>query len=216
MIDEHGHYAIDTVIYTERFLELFTDIIVQLPTRRFFNIVLDDMNFVVRCLLSAYVKSLTIHHESMNDGDASNATTNTADDEPITKKTAHLFQKMLSNFQFYSTFEINDTTGETLSQNELMEKHYEKMLQLQKAIFKHFRDEMATLPLQNIQTIDKRDVLHEEFEKLSDEQLRAIGSSLEPAIQVTNRELLMEILISEHEHVQSHLEVGDMSVCRTH
>ena len=43
-------------------------------------------------------------------------------------KTAKLFYKMLSNFKFYSNFEINDTTGETLSQNELMEKHYEKVI----------------------------------------------------------------------------------------
>jgi hypothetical protein len=114
---------------------------------------------------------------------------------------------MLTNFKFYSNFEINDTTGETLSQIELMEKHYEKVLQLQKAIFKYFRDDMPIFPLQNIRTIDKRDILQEEFEKLSDEQLKSIGGSLQPPIEINNRELLMEVLISEHERVQSHIEV---------
>jgi intron-binding protein aquarius len=122
-------------------------------------------------------------------------------------KTAKLFHKMLMNFEFYSNFEINDTTGETLSQIELMEKHYDKVLQLQKAIFKYFRDDMPTFPLQNIRTIDKREILQEEFEKLSDEQLKSIGGSLQPPIRIDNRELLMEVLISEHERDQSHIEL---------
>jgi hypothetical protein len=89
----------------------------------------------------------------------------------------------------------------------MMEKHYEKMLQLQKAIFNHFREEMPTFPLQNIQSIDKRQILNDEFDKLSDEQLKSISTSLEPPIQITNRELLMEVLITEHETVQSHIQV---------
>ena len=40
-----------------------------------------------------------------------------------------------------------------------------------------------------------------------DEQLKSIGKSLQPPIQINNRELLMEVLITEHETVQSHLEV---------
>jgi intron-binding protein aquarius len=135
------------------------------------------------------------------------STENGEEEKGATTKTANLFHKMLTNFKFYSNFEINDTTGETLSQNEIMEKHYEKVLQLQKAIFKHFREEMPTLPLQNIQSTDKRDILNDEFEKLNDEQLKSIGGSLQPPIQINNRELLMEVLITEHEAVQSHLEV---------
>jgi len=50
-------------------------------------------------------------------------------------------------------------------------------------------------------------MLNEEFEKLSDEQLKSISASLQPPIQINDRELLMEVLISEHERVQSHLEV---------
>ena len=42
-----------------------------------------------------------------------------------------------------------------------------KLLQLQQAIFKHFREEMPTYPLQNIQTIDQREILNDEFDKLS-------------------------------------------------
>ena len=37
----------DAVTYCERFLELVTDLEAQLPTRRFFNTLLDSCNFVV-------------------------------------------------------------------------------------------------------------------------------------------------------------------------
>jgi len=192
-------------------MELFTDIIVQLPTRRFFNVVLDDMNFVIRCFLSPFIKSKTANNENMETDESQlsvkKKVQNGGEEEQATSKTGNLFHKMLTNFKFYSYFEINDTTGETLTQNQMMEKHYEKVLQLQKAIFKYFREEMPTFPLQNIKTIDKREILIDEFEKLSDEQLKSIGASLQPPIQINNRELLMEVLISEHEAVQSHLEV---------
>ncbi|CAF5099181.1 unnamed protein product, partial [Rotaria sp. Silwood1] len=51
-------------------------------------------------------------------------------------------------------------------------------------------------------------ILNDEFDKLTDEQLKSIASSLQPPIQINNRELLIEVLISEHERVQSHLEVS--------
>jgi intron-binding protein aquarius len=42
----------DVVHYCERFLELVIDLEALLPTRRFFNTVLDDCHLVVRCHLS--------------------------------------------------------------------------------------------------------------------------------------------------------------------
>lgn len=44
------------VHYCERFLELITDLEALLPTRRFFNTVLDDCHLVVRCQLSALIR----------------------------------------------------------------------------------------------------------------------------------------------------------------
>ena len=37
----------ELVHYCERFLELLTDLEAQLPTRRFFNVLLDDSHLVV-------------------------------------------------------------------------------------------------------------------------------------------------------------------------
>ena len=42
--------------YCERFLELMIDLEALLPTRRYFNTVMDDCHLVVRCQLSNLLK----------------------------------------------------------------------------------------------------------------------------------------------------------------
>lgn len=55
-ITEDGICPLDIIHYCERFIELVTDLEALLPTRRFFNTVLDDCHLVVRCQLSALIK----------------------------------------------------------------------------------------------------------------------------------------------------------------
>ncbi|ENN70799.1 hypothetical protein YQE_12464, partial [Dendroctonus ponderosae] len=55
-IGEAGICPPDKVHYCERFLELVIDLEALLPTRRFFNTVLDDCHVVVRCWLSGLIK----------------------------------------------------------------------------------------------------------------------------------------------------------------
>lgn len=55
-IPESGSIPDETVRYCERFLEFLIDLEALLPTRRFFNTVLDDCHLVVRCHLSSLVK----------------------------------------------------------------------------------------------------------------------------------------------------------------
>ncbi|KAF5271727.1 hypothetical protein FQA39_LY08050 [Lamprigera yunnana] len=45
----------DKIHYCERFLEFVTDLEALLPTRRFFNTILDDVHLVVRCQLSKLI-----------------------------------------------------------------------------------------------------------------------------------------------------------------
>lgn len=42
----------DAVSYCERFLELLTDLVAQLPTRRFFNTLMDSSHFLVIIITS--------------------------------------------------------------------------------------------------------------------------------------------------------------------
>jgi intron-binding protein aquarius len=55
-ISEQGDTSQDKVHYCERFLELMIDLEALLPTRRFFNTVLDDCHLVTRCKLSDLCK----------------------------------------------------------------------------------------------------------------------------------------------------------------
>lgn len=51
-IQSVGEFLKETVHYCERFLEFLIDLEALLPTRRFFNTVLDDCHLVVRCSLA--------------------------------------------------------------------------------------------------------------------------------------------------------------------
>ncbi|CAG9134017.1 unnamed protein product [Plutella xylostella] len=55
-VPEEGEVDVHVVRYCERFLELMIDLEALLPTRRFFNTVLDDCHLVVRCQLSALAR----------------------------------------------------------------------------------------------------------------------------------------------------------------
>lgn len=51
-IPDEGELNNEVVRYCERFLEFVIDLEALLPTRRFFNTVMDDCHLVVRCQIS--------------------------------------------------------------------------------------------------------------------------------------------------------------------
>lgn len=55
-IPKQGHVMKETIMYCERFLEFLTDLEALLPTRRFFNTVMDDAHLVVRCSMSSLIE----------------------------------------------------------------------------------------------------------------------------------------------------------------
>lgn len=55
-VPEDGELNMDLVHYCERFVEFLVDLEALLPTRRFFNTVLDDCHVLVRCNLSNLAK----------------------------------------------------------------------------------------------------------------------------------------------------------------
>ncbi|CAH0728342.1 unnamed protein product, partial [Brenthis ino] len=74
-IPEDGDVDVNAVRYCERFLELMIDLEALLPTRRFFNTVMDDCHLVVRCQLAPlsrrpegqlFTQHYTIHHIKKN------------------------------------------------------------------------------------------------------------------------------------------------------
>ncbi|XP_076656944.1 RNA helicase aquarius [Halictus rubicundus] len=186
-ISEEGPLLPDKVRYCERFLELVIDLEALLPTRRFFNTVMDDCHLVVRCQLSKLL------------------------DRPE----GGLFGQLLEMLKFYARFEINEETGDPLTDHDMTQLHYTKITSLQKAVFAKFQD-LRNFALTNVASVDTRDALYKHFGSLSQEKLRSIASylSLVPSEEREKEEnwyrydmdFLRELLISRHERRASQLE----------
>ena len=142
--------------YLERFLELLIDLEALLPTRRFFNTLLEDTNLLIHCFTSP------LHLE------------------PAEKLhiDARLFNQLLQTLKFYTTFEIDDQTGEAKTEAEVLELHYEKLKSLQRGVFKYFRDDLQSFALTNIATIDKRETLVKQLDRLGVDRLYSLAEYL--------------------------------------
>lgn len=75
------------VHYCERALELMIDLEAQLPTRRFFNALLDASHVITHCTLSALIR----------------------------REEGALFCELLQMLRFYARFEIDEVTGQQVS-----------------------------------------------------------------------------------------------------
>lgn len=172
------------VKFCERIIDLLIDIESLLQTRRFVNVLLDDMHVVVYCR-----KSNLFHRPS--DG--------------------KLFTQLLEVLVFYTRFEIDDFTGEALSEKQMLEKNYERMFNLQKMVYKMHPDIMKSFYLSNIDSINTRKELMKHFDSLSQEQLRQICVSngllgtLEES-QNCEKSILLEIIAFVYEKFTSQLQ----------
>ncbi|XP_008556253.1 RNA helicase aquarius [Microplitis demolitor] len=177
----------DKVHYCERFLELMIDLEALLPTRRYFNTVMDDCHLVVRCSLSNLLK----------------------------RPEGNLFGQLLEMLKFYAKFEIDEKTGDTLTDHDMTHIHYEKITSLQKASFAKFPD-LRSFAMANVASVDTREALEKHFGSLSEEKLKAVACYLNliPPAERANDEnwyrvdkfFLQELLISRHERRSSQLE----------
>ncbi|KAM9064638.1 RNA helicase aquarius isoform X1 [Sarcophilus harrisii] len=177
--------TMDKVHYCERFIELVVDLEALLPTRRWFNTVLDDSHLVVHCYLSNLVR---------REGDG------------------HLFSQLLDVLKFYTGFEINDQTGNALTENEMTTIHYDRITSLQRAAFAHF-PELYDFALSNVAAVDTRESLLKFFGPLSSNTLHQVASylCLLPALPekedtTFDKEFLLELLVSRHERRISQIQ----------
>uniref|UniRef100_A0A8D3DPT1 RNA helicase aquarius n=1 Tax=Scophthalmus maximus TaxID=52904 RepID=A0A8D3DPT1_SCOMX len=177
--------SMDKVHYCERFIELMIDLEALLPTRRWFNTVLDDSHLVVSCHLSSLTQR---------------------------EKEGHLFCQLLDMLKFYTGFEINDQTGNALTQKEMTTLHYDRITSLQRAAFAHF-PELHDFALANVAAVDTRESLTKHFGHLSPNMLHQVASYLcllpelpEGQNTTYEKEVLLELLVSRHERRISQIE----------
>ncbi|CAG0914886.1 unnamed protein product [Notodromas monacha] len=173
--------------YCERFMELLIDLENLLPTRRFFNTVLDDSQIVIRSSMSSLVR----------------------------KPEGKLFRQLLDMLRFYQRFEINDATGDPLTDRDMMKLHYASLVALQRAVFIKY-PEMKKFALLNVAAINSRESLEHFFETLSRDKLHSLANSLalipmdtmpeDEAEALYPKDFLVEMLVSRHEKRLSQLE----------
>jgi intron-binding protein aquarius len=176
----------EDLIYCERFLEFLTDLESQLPTRRYVNTLIHDLN------LLTLVKNSSLFNTEDNG----------------------LFRDLFVLLQHFAHFSIDDITGTQYTQAQSDELHYAKLARLQKAALNGFRDQLTILALSNYGAIEKRQELEGHFCQLSDSDLESLCKLLglrinyPPVANISvNHELLLNILVSFHEKKMTFREI---------
>ena len=174
-----------TAKYLERFLELQIDLLNQLPTRRFYRTLFESLHFVVLARASVF-------HESPR---------------------GKLFKQLLAILHFYERFEIDDFTGEALTDAQMSSKHYSDVQRAQATAFKHFQPELKRFSLTNVAAVDSRAALEKWFATLSDEALRNLCERLmivwpaeNPNAENLDRDRLMDVIVAHLERRQSQID----------
>ncbi|KAH0565657.1 hypothetical protein GP486_000947 [Trichoglossum hirsutum] len=178
--------------YCERFIEFLTDLESQLPTRRYVNSLIHDLNVLPAMKLSPFF-----------------------DDEEN-----GLFRDLYALLRHYAYFSIDDHTGLQLSRAASYDAHCETLARLQRTSLKHFKDKLTILALSNYGSIDKRSELESYFTTLTDQELTDLCGALGLRVNypaatgiTVDRAFLMEVLVSVHERKKTFQEVAkDLSI----
>ncbi|CAM8910515.1 unnamed protein product [Rhodiola kirilowii] len=132
-----------SLLYCERFMEFLIDLLSQLPTRRYLRPFVADAAVVAKCHLSA----LYAHEKGK------------------------LFSQLVDLLQFYEYFEIDDHKGTQLTDDEVMQAHYDMFRAFQLRAFKKV-PKLREFSLTNVGALHKRADLTKRLSILSLEELR--------------------------------------------
>ncbi|KAI0166061.1 hypothetical protein GGR57DRAFT_4270 [Xylariaceae sp. FL1272] len=183
------------VVYCERFVEFISDLLSQLPTRRYVNTLLQDLHILPALQLSPM----------FNDEDNG------------------LLRDQCALLSHYAHFSIDDQTGSQHSRTESYEKHCAQLGKLQRVALRHFKDKLTVLALSNYGSIDKRGELENLLEPLTDGELIKLAGLLhlrteypESVAITVDRQFLMEMLLFTFEKRKTFQETArDMSILPT-
>ncbi|EMC92681.1 hypothetical protein BAUCODRAFT_257964 [Baudoinia panamericana UAMH 10762] len=142
----------DNLQFCERFLELMCDLLAQLPTRRYVNALLQDLNLQSAALLSPLYQ----------DGDD-----------------AALLREMHQLLHHYMYFPIDDHNGKQLSQQEHDEAHNARIARLQNVALKLHPEKLKILVLSNYGSLAQREELLSHLKVLNDAELIELTSHLD-------------------------------------
>ncbi|KAI9044224.1 RNA helicase aquarius [Aspergillus affinis] len=177
----------DNLYYCERFLEFLVDLEGQLPTRRYVNTLLKDLNLLSVTRLSPLYRSPD----------------NT------------LFRDLYDLLVHFVNFAIDDHTGETLSPQAVYEAHCQELSHLQRVSMRLFKDKLMILALSNYGSIEQRSELEGQLASLEESELQNLCSHLgfrtvyPSQSQVSpTRQLYLEIILAFYERKISFQEAS--------
>lgn len=175
----------DNVAYCERFLELLSDLQSQLPTRRYVNTLLQDMNTLTAVKLSPMYS------------DEENG----------------LLRDMYNLFRHYSYFPIEDHSGREYTPLQYEEIHHQALSRLQKVALKNFKIKLTILILSNFASLEQRDDLEGHLSSLSDDEIVQLCILLgfrteysQSSLVVLDRLFYIEVLLTAHERKRMYQE----------
>lgn len=190
-----GQTKADNLLYCERFIELLTDLLSQLPTRRYVNTLLKDLH-----LLPAILQS-TLYGE----------------------QDAALFRDLISLFRHFAFFPIEDHSGQQQSDMEYHRAHCNNLARLQRIAFRHFPEKLNILALSNYGSLSQRADLESHLGLLDDEelvrlcQLLGLRSQYPKSISVRlDRAFYLAVLTSAFQSRPSYREaIRDLAILPT-
>ncbi|KAF1842034.1 uncharacterized protein K460DRAFT_379999 [Cucurbitaria berberidis CBS 394.84] len=185
----------DNLAYCERFMELVTDLQSQLPTRRYVNALLQDLN-----LLPAIRLSPTYTDEDNG-----------------------LFRDLFTLLSHFTYFPIEDQTGRQLSKLEYDQQHYDVLAKLQRTGYAAFQEKLQLMALANYGSVGNREELDGHLRSLGDDELVELCSLMglrteypSSSYLVRDRAFYMETLLSLVEQRSTFKDhVRDMPVLPT-
>ncbi|KAJ6140519.1 hypothetical protein N7470_010315 [Penicillium chermesinum] len=176
----------ENVLYCERFLELLVDLLSQLPTRRYVNTLLKDLNLLPVIRLSQ------LYLTPGND----------------------LFRDFYNLLKHFINFAIDDYSGDALAPQSIYDLHCQELARLQRTAMKSFKDKLMILALSNLGSIEQRSELEGQLSSLNESELQSLCSELgfrttypKSANITPDRSLYLEVLVSFYERKLAFQEV---------
>jgi len=185
----------DNLTYCERFLELLTDLQSQLPTRRYVDALLRDLNLLPAIRLS-----------------------------PMYADEDHgLLRDMYTLLHHYTYFPIEDQTGRQLARCEYDQQHCDTLARLQRTGYATFPEKLQLMALANYGSIGNREDLASHLRALTDAELVQLCSLMglrteypDSTLLVRDRAFHMETLVALVEHRPTFKDtVRDMALLPT-
>ncbi|KAL9107332.1 MAG: hypothetical protein Q9227_007784 [Pyrenula ochraceoflavens] len=173
---------VENVAYCERFLEFLIDLESQLPTRRYLNTLILDLNVVSLLQLSKLFNQ---------------------------QKNA-LFRDLTMLFRHFVDFSPDDFLGQNKQDRVRSSPHYEELTELQRVAIKAFPEKLKLMALANLGNLQQRTELESHFSNLHDTELvelchhLGVRTAYPKQAEVTNgRQLMIESLVARYERQKS-------------